>query len=175
MNLYEIRAQYDRENIVIYQAYNKEVASKALTAQKFVSPFSFKRMTWIKPSFAWLMHRSNWAQKKNQEHVLAVHISRLGWEKAISLGVLTNTEKTVFRSGKEWEAQFKSALVHIQWDTERSARGAALNAFSIQVGLSSEIIKEYVDEWIVKIEDKTEDVRKLHRLLKLGNTKNFKI
>ncbi|MGW1086997.1 DUF4291 family protein [Streptomyces sp. NPDC002596] len=24
-------------------------------------------MTWIKPSFLWLMHRSNWAQKSGQE------------------------------------------------------------------------------------------------------------
>ena len=31
---------------------------------RFVPPFSFHRMTWIKPSFLWLMHRRDWGQKK---------------------------------------------------------------------------------------------------------------
>ena len=36
----------------------------------------------------WLMERSNWAQKAGQEHILAVRITRAGWEEALSLGVL---------------------------------------------------------------------------------------
>ncbi|MCP3922038.1 MAG: DUF4291 domain-containing protein [Desulfobacterales bacterium] len=171
--LYEIRASFDRDTIVIYQAYRDAIAKPALEKQAFVSPFSLKRMTWIKPSFNWIMHRSNWGLKSGQENILAVHIKRSGWEKALSLGVLTSPENSVFKSGKEWEKKFKNAKVHIQWDTERSKRGAALGHFSIQVGLSSQIIEEYVNDWIVKIEDFTPTVRKLHGFIKNGNTKNF--
>lgn len=170
---YEIRAHFDRDTIVIYQAYNDAITKPALKAQKFVAPFSFNRMTWIKPSFNWLMYRSNWGLKSGQENILAVHITRAGWEKALSLGVLTSPEKTIFRTGDEWEQKFKKAPVHIQWDTERSNRGAALTHFSIQVGLSSDIIEEYVNDWIVKIEDFTPTVRKLHNFIKSGNSKNF--
>ena len=67
----EIRADYDRDTIVIYQAYSPAIADAALKAGRFVPPFSFHRMTWIKPSFLWLMHRSNWGQKSGQERVLA--------------------------------------------------------------------------------------------------------
>ena len=52
---HEIRADYDRDTIAIYQAYSPAIAEAALEAGRFVPPFSFHRMTWIKPSFLWLM------------------------------------------------------------------------------------------------------------------------
>ncbi len=47
---YEIRADYDTDTIVVYQAYAPAIADAALRAGRFVAPFSFHRMTWIKPS-----------------------------------------------------------------------------------------------------------------------------
>lgn len=123
---HEIRADYDRETLVIYQAYSPAIADAALNVQRFVPPFSFHRMTWIKPSFLWLMHRSNWGQKSGQERILAIRIKRAGWEKALSLAVLTSFKRSVFRSSEEWREQFHKARVHVQWDPERSLRGAAL-------------------------------------------------
>ena len=171
---YEIRADYNKETIVIYQAYAPSIADNALTQQKFVSPFSFNRMTWIKPSFLWLMHRSNWGQKSSQQKTLAIRITRVGWEKALSLGVLTHPEKSVYPSPKEWEIEFRNSVVHIQWDTERSLRGAGLNYYSIQVGISRHLIHEFVEEWIVKIEDYSPIVTKIHQLIRSGKSKNVK-
>jgi hypothetical protein len=165
---HEIRADYDRDSIVIYQAYPPAIAEASLAAGRFVSPFSVQRMTWIKPSFLWLMHRSNWGLKRGQERILAVRITRSGWEDALSLAVLTSFEASAFRSPREWEEQFRHALVHAQWDTERSLRGAGLPYFSIQVGLSRHIISKYVEEWVINIEDLTPRVRKIHNLLQGG-------
>jgi hypothetical protein len=164
--LYEVRANYDHDTIVMYQAYSDLIADSALKNQKFVTPFSFNRMTWIKPSFYWLMHRSHWGQKPNQQRILAVHIKRSGWEKAVSLGVLTSPENSIHGSARKWEEEFNKAKVHVQWDTERNQKGAALMYFSIQVGLSRHIISEYVEDWIVKIEDMTPLVHKLNRFRK---------
>lgn len=77
---HQIRALYDRDTITVYQAYNQQIAQLAVQQQKFVSPFSFHRMTWIKPSFLWLMERSHWATKSNQNHILAIRIKRDFWE-----------------------------------------------------------------------------------------------
>jgi hypothetical protein len=156
----------------MYQAYTDAIADPAMENQKFVTPFSFTRMTWIKPSFFWLMHRSNWAQKPQQNRILAVHIKRSGWEKALSLGVLTSPEKHIHGSGEQWDKKFRNAKVHVQWDTERSQKGKPLDHYSIQVGLSRHVITEYVEDWIVKIEDLTPLVHKLHRFRKEGS-KNF--
>lgn len=173
-NPYEIRADFDRDTIVIYQAYSSAIADPALKARRFVPPFSFGRMTWIKPSFLWLMHRSNWGQKKDQERTLAVRIKHSGWDKALSLAVLTSFDSKIFLSPDVWRTQFEAAIVHLQWDTERSLRGAPLSQFSIQIGLSRQIISEYVQDWIVSIEDLSPKVAKLSELLQSGHADKAK-
>jgi hypothetical protein len=167
---FEIRADYDRESIVIYQAYPQTIALPAVQNQRFVPPFSCHRMTWIKPSFLWLMERSNWGQKSGQECILAVRISRAGWEAALSQAVLTHPEPGVYRDYDDWKRQFDQAVVHVQWDPERSLRGQALAHKSIQVGLSRHIIERYVDEWTLQISDYTPLVRKLYRAINSGGT-----
>jgi hypothetical protein len=120
------------------------------------------------------MHRSNWGQKSGQERVLAVWITRTGWEKALSLAVLTSFVPGVFPSPDEWADQFAVAQVHVQWDPERSLRGAGLPYYSIQVGLSRHVIREYVEEWVVGIEDCTPRVRKVYDLLQAGKADRAK-
>ncbi len=171
---YEIRADYDSQSIVVYQAYPGTIALPALQGQRFVSPFSFNRMTWIKPSFLWLMERSNWGQKSGQEYILAIRLKRSGWQEALSLGVLTHPEKTIYRNAEVWRAEFEKALVHIQWDPERSIRGANLPYDSLQVGLTRQIIHRYVEEWILAIQDFTPTVRKIHKFLKAGEVEKAK-
>jgi len=169
-----IRADYDRDTVTIYQAFSDAIANAALAAGRFVSPFSFHRMTWIKPSFLWLMHRSNWGQKSGQTRVLAVRVRRAGWEKALSMGVLTTFVPGVFASPDEWAERFATAQVHVQWDPERTLRGAATSDGSIQVGLSRHVIREYTDEWVVRIEDYTPRVRKIYALLQSGRADQAK-
>lgn len=63
---------FDRDTIVAYQAYNDRIADAALCHGRFAEPFSRSRMTWVKPSFLWMMERSGWGTKANQERTLAV-------------------------------------------------------------------------------------------------------
>lgn len=165
---HEIHADFDAETIVVYQAYPDRIAEPALAAQRFVPPFSFGRMTWIKPSFLWLMHRSRWGTKAGQERVLAVRIRLSSWMEALSLAVLTSFEPKAHRSADAWKQEFDAADVHLQWDTERSLRGAALPCFSIQVGIGRGLIRRFAEEWIVSIEDFSPKVRKLHQLVQSG-------
>lgn len=55
----QIRAVYNDQTIRVYQAYSDAIANTALLNQTFVSPpFKMERMTWIKPSFLWMMYRA---------------------------------------------------------------------------------------------------------------------
>lgn len=155
----EIRADFDRDTIVVYQAYSPAVADAALAAGRFVAPFSFGRMTWIKPSLLWLMHRSNWGAKAGQERTLAVRITRSGWERALSQAVLT----------ADRDGELATAAVHVQWDPERSLRGAALNHYSIQVGVGRRLIREFADEWITGLTDLTPTVQRIAGLIRSGH------
>ncbi|MEU2389358.1 DUF4291 domain-containing protein [Streptomyces sp. NPDC007369] len=156
--LHEIRARHDERTITVYQAYGPAIAEPALRAGRFVPPFSFGRMTWIKPSFLWLMHRSNWAAKPGQERVLAVRITREGWEEALARAVPTTADP----------ADVDRAAVHVQWDPERSLRGAALNHYSIQVGIGRGLIRTFAQEWVVGLDDLTPQVRKAAALVRAG-------
>ncbi|WP_106400217.1 DUF4291 domain-containing protein [Actinocorallia populi] len=168
METFEIRADHDRESIVVYQAYGRAIGEPAVAAGRFVHPFSRGRMTWIKPSFLWLMGRSGWARKPGQEMVLAVRITREGWEKALRQAVLTSPDRRVYADGAVWRERMKTAPVRVQWDPERTLRGAHLDARSIQVGLSRHIIDEYADDWTLGITDLTPTARKIHDLLRQG-------
>ncbi len=169
----EIRATFDRETITVYQAYNESIAFAAIGEQKFVPPFSFNRMTWIKPSFLWMMERSGWGQKSNQEYVLAIKIIRSFWEEALSNAVLTHPENTLYQSDSSWEKLFAEAKIYVQWDPERDLHGKKLPHRSIQVGVSRFWAEKY-NEAIVSIEDLTPLVKKIYNLRKEGKTENAK-
>jgi hypothetical protein len=79
----QVRATYTEDAITVYQAYSSAIAKEALQLGRFGRAFSRTRMTWIKPSFRWMMYRCGFATKPGQEHVLAVEISRTGFEWAV--------------------------------------------------------------------------------------------
>lgn len=170
----QIRASFDRDSIVVYQAFRKAIAEPALKEGRFVAPFSWRRMTWVKPSFLWLMGRSNWGNKSGQEHILAIRVKREGWDKALSLGVLTSYEPKLHGSIENWRAKFEEAIVHIQWDPERSIHGKKLEHRSIQVGIGRDMIETYTNDWILEISDFTQRTRKIRSLYLSGNTRRAK-
>ena len=55
----KIYALFDNDTIRVYQAYNAEIAEEALRLGTFGSHFSLTRMTWIKPSFLWMMYKQD--------------------------------------------------------------------------------------------------------------------
>lgn len=170
----EIRATYNQESVSVYQAYNQSIALPAIEYNQFRKPFSFHRMTWIKPSYLWLMERSNWGTKSNQEYILEIRMKRDCWDRALSNGILTHPDKVIYKSGLEWEKKFKSAQIHIQWDPERTMRGAKMNKKSIQVGISRFLIEEFNNDWITEIIDRTPLTKKIRGLLKSGKYKEAK-
>ncbi|MCA8925960.1 MAG: DUF4291 domain-containing protein [Planctomycetes bacterium] len=164
----QIRADFDRETIVVYQAYSPAIADAALAAGRFVAPFSLTRMTWIKPSFLWLMERSGYASKPGQERILAVRITRAGWDGALEQAALSSYTPGLHASPEAWSETLHASAVRVQWDPERSLRGAKLTQRSIQVGLGRAIVPAYVQEWLVELRDLTPLARKLAALRKAG-------
>ena len=68
-NKRRILANYNKTTIRVYQAYNNKIADEALKLGKYGDSFKMDRMTWIKPSFLWMMYRSGWGTKINQERI----------------------------------------------------------------------------------------------------------
>src|SRR5215831_4738827 len=71
-----ILAQFDDDTIVVYQAYRPAIGRFAAEHGFFGGDFSFQRMSWLKPNFLWMMFRSSWGTKENQETTLAIWLRR---------------------------------------------------------------------------------------------------
>ena len=158
--LRQVRAKHDDETLVVYQAYSPAIAEPAVKAGTFVSPFKRERMTWIKPSFNWMMYRCGWATKPGQERVLAITITRAGFDWALEHSCLAD------EASKERK---QASPVRVQWDPERDVALQRLEHRAIQVGLGGEAVGRYVDEWITAIEDVTPLAREIAGLVKAGD------
>ena len=68
-----VLAHFDADSIVVYQAYRPSTGRYAIEHGQLGGPdFSFNRMSWIKPNFLWMMHRSGWGTKPGQEVTLGL-------------------------------------------------------------------------------------------------------
>jgi hypothetical protein len=164
----QIRARFDDQSVTVYQAYSPAIAEPAIAAQTFVPPFKRERMTWIKPSFLWMMYRCGWAAKPGQERVLAVSITREGfeWVLAHSCG----STPAPGEAHEAWKRRMEASPVRVQWDPERDLHLNRLDHRSIQIGLSGEAVDRYAAEWITGITDATDLARTIKDHLKQDNT-----
>merc|ERR1719265_18720 len=59
-----ILAHCDADKLIVYQAFNKELADFAVANQRFGGPsWNPRRVTWIKTNFLWMMFRSDWGRR----------------------------------------------------------------------------------------------------------------
>jgi hypothetical protein len=165
----QVRASFTATTIRVYQAYSGAIADAALAAQTFRPPFKRSRMTWIKPSFNWMMYRAGWATKGGQERILGIDLTRAGFERALGLACLSEFDASLHGTQEEWERRKSSSPVRIQWDPERSVMLEPLPWRAIQVGLGGGAVDEYVDEWITAIEDLTSLAHRVYSAVKDGD------
>ena len=126
-------------------------------------------LTWIKPSFLWMMYRCGWGAKEGQETVLAVEISREGFEWALRHACLSHYVPALHEDQAAWKRQLREAPARVQWDPERDLHHNPLPYRSLQLGLAGEAAARYADEWIVGIEDVTPLAVQIHQLVRAGD------
>ena len=153
--LRQIRAVHSDTTIRVYQAYSDAIADAALARGTFTSPpFKMDRMTWIKPSFLWMMYRAGWGFKDaGQNRILAIDITRAGFEWALAHGCLSHADESI--SKEKWTTKKEASPVRIQWDPERDLLLRPQKYRTIQIGLGNEAVRHYVNEWICRILDVT--------------------
>jgi hypothetical protein len=152
-----IMAQYDAETVVVYQAFNAQVAAYAVKHQRFGGEhYSLTRMSWIKPNFLWMMHRSGWADKAGQEHILAIWLRRDSFNAILSQAVHSAYEPEVYVTTADWKAAVARSDVRLQWDPDYTPNDTQLERRAIQLGLRGEVLRAFAQGgWIMQIEDIT--------------------
>ncbi|MFJ4830358.1 DUF4291 domain-containing protein [Streptomyces sp. NPDC088747] len=164
-----IRALHTESTITVYQAYSPEIGLPAAREGRFVSPWKRDRMTWIKPSFLWMMYRCGWGRKEGQETVLAVEITRDGFEWALRHACLSSFVRGAHPDLAAWQRELRRAPARVQWDPERDLRLNPLPYRSLQLGLSGEAVRRYADDWTVTVRDVTPLAHEIHALVSGGD------
>lgn len=150
-----ILAQFDDDSMVVYQAYRPSIAQFAVEHQQFGGEFSFSRMSWIKPNFLWMMHRSGWATKEGQEHILAVRIRRAFFDEVLESCVASSFRASGYADHMEWKAALARSEVRLQWDPDHNPQGRPVQRRAVQLGLRGEMLRRYAETELLGIEDVT--------------------
>ncbi|MFE9402761.1 DUF4291 domain-containing protein [Streptomyces sp. NPDC006530] len=164
----QIRALYTASTVTVYQAYDPALGLPAARDGRFPAGWKRERMTWVKPSFLWMMYRSGWGTKEGQRTVLAVEIRRDGFDWAVRNACLSHYERETHGERAVWQRELKRAPARVQWDPERDLRLQALPYRSLQLGLAGEAVRRYADEWVVDIRDVTPLAQRVHALVRDG-------
>lgn len=153
-----IMAQFNKDSIIVYQAYRPSIARYAVENQQFGGEFSFTRMSWIKPNFLWMMYRSGWAAKEGQDRILALRLRRRFFDEILESAVASSFVDGEHRTHAAWQAALQSSEVRLQWDPDHDPLGKPVERRAVQLGLRGEILRRYGRQELLGIEDITDFV-----------------
>lgn len=154
-------AHYTDDAVVVYQAYNHQIADFAVQHQRFGGAFSFSRMSWIKTNILWMMFRSGWGHKPNQERTLAIYLKRGVFDQLL-LDAFPSSN-TLGLSKVEWRHCIDSTDVRLQWDPDHDPYGAPIERRAIQLGLRRQALAGFAGDSIIKIVDVSDWVRQQYQ------------
>ena len=148
-----ILAQYDADSVVVYQAYNPAIGHFAARYGYLGGGFGMGRMSWIKPNFLWMMYRSGWGTKANQEVTPAIRLRRDAFDEILRLAVHSSFDPEIYGSHDEWRRAVANSGVRLQWDPDHGPSGGPVERRAIQLGLRGDALARYTREWLLDIED----------------------
>lgn len=148
-----ILAQFDQDTIIVYQAYQPVIGHYTAMHRTFGGGFSYSRMSWIKPNFLWMMYRSGWGTKANQEITLALRIRRQFFDALLAEAVPSSWDPTEFSTEDEWSHAVSKSSVRIQWDPDHHPTGAKLERRAIQLGLRGDVLKAFGQQELIEVID----------------------
>ncbi|MEN8221492.1 MAG: DUF4291 domain-containing protein [Pseudomonadota bacterium] len=146
-----ILANYDDDTIIVYQAYRLSIGNFALKNGYFGGYFKYTRMSWIKPNFLWMMYRSGWGIKEDQEIILAIRLRREFFDELLSLAVPSSYSNRMKETQGSWKEKIKTSSVRLQWDPDHNPIGNKVERRAIQLGLRDNALESYGKKEAIEI------------------------
>ena len=150
-----ILAHFDATTIVVYQAYRPSIGRFAVEHGRFGGEFLFERMSWVKPNFLWMMYRSGWGTKENQEVTLGLRVRRTFFDSLLAEAVPSSWDREVFATRDDWQKAVSRSAVRLQWDPDHHPKGAKLDRRAIQLGLRGDALRTFATTELVDVIDLT--------------------
>jgi hypothetical protein len=138
--------EWDDEGVYFYQAFRDSIADYALEHQRFGGQdFSPTRMTWIKPSFAWMLYRAGYGRKHGQMRILKI---KLAHEAVAHILSHCTCIEAGFRGGGgecvDGRVQWDPARDLMSPDPKKDEPRKMLSTRAIQIGVARSLSEYYV-------------------------------
>jgi hypothetical protein len=163
-----ILAHHDDATVVVYQAYNSAIGRFAAAHGYLGGEFRLGRMSWVKPNFLWMMFRSSWGTKTDQEVTLALRLRRAFFDTLLAEAVPSPWDRQRYPTEADWSSAVASSSVRLQWDPDHHPSGAKLNRRAIQLGLRGERLAAFARHEIVEVTDLSAFVAEQRQRLAAG-------
>ena len=148
-----ILAQFDADTVVVYQAYNPPIGRYAAEHGTFGGDFSYARMSWIKTNFLWMMYRSGWGTKADQEVILALRLRRPFFDSLLAAAVPSSWNRDLYLTREDWSRAVGRSEVRLQFDPDHHPSGAKLDRRAIQLGLRGSVLEAFGRRELVEVTD----------------------
>ncbi|MFO0825312.1 MAG: DUF4291 domain-containing protein [Gemmataceae bacterium] len=163
-----ILAQFDDTSIIVYQAYRPSVGRHAAEHGQFGGEFDFGRMSWVKPNFLWMMYRSDWGRKQDQEVTLALRLRREFFDSLLARAVPSSWDRDLYGTSEDWSQAVGRSSVRLQWDPDHHPSGAKLERRAIQLGLRGDVLKAFGTSELLEVIDLSGFVAEQRERLRAG-------
>jgi hypothetical protein len=163
-----ILAQFDADSVVVYQAYRPAIGLYAAAHGRFGDEFRYERMSWVKPNFLWMMYRSGWGTKEDQQVTLVLRLRRAFFDAVLAEAVPSSWDRELYATREEWSDAVGRSAVRLQWDPDHHPSGAKLERRAIQLGLRGETLRAFGTRELLEVIDLTEFVAEQRERLASG-------
>lgn len=134
-------AEWDQQGVYFYQAYNDDIADWAVNNQRLGGPsFNPHRMTWMKPSFAWMLYRSGYATKPNQQRILKIKLAHLDLAE-----ILVGCSIGHGGGGTNGRIQWDPARCLMTSENGEPKKSSSSDERAIQIGIKGPLSRTFVD------------------------------
>jgi hypothetical protein len=155
-----VLATFGDDTVVVWQAHGHAVADWALEHGRFGGEgWKLDRVTRMRTSLPSLLERCEWGQRPGRERVLAVHLTRAGFDAMLHQAVHAEYEPAVYPTRRSWHLATRYALVSVAWFPDLDARGRGLQRQTMRIGLRGLALRTWSEQWVVGVEDWTDTVR----------------
>ena len=163
-----VLAQFDDETVVVYQAYCPAIGRFAVENEILGGEFRYSRMSWVKPNFLWMMSRSGWGTKENQEVTLGLRVRRTFFDGLLAAAVPSTWDADEFATPADWSKAVARSAVRVQWDPDHNPAGGKLARRAVQLGLRGDALEAFGRHELVEVLDLTAFVAEQRERLATG-------
>lgn len=150
-----LNCAYDDEGVYVYQAFSPRIVEVAVANGTFGKGFGLERTSWIKPSFGWTLHRSEYGRKHRMEAIARIKLHHWAWLEILAQSAPAHFDHDCYEDELAWRTALNRCQVVMQWDPDRGLDGRPTGKPAIQLGLKETILPRYVNEFIIRVEDAT--------------------